>query len=215
MIPILGGIASAISGALGSVLSVVKTLVPAIIKIVGPVLEKLGKAFEAFFKELGLIEKNENIEEIGDRALQAEQDELNPIKIENFDSHEKYLKAIKEYEIDAEKSALTPTDDKLHKALEILLGLAIEHYGKPMSDFGAIVMNNPEFFSKFGRIAEFGNLAKTDEKTFSEVVNYMENKNMSTEKNDAAFDKLVEMEKKANPDASDVEVWTAVGEMKK
>ena len=215
MIPILGGIASAISGALSSVLSVVKTLVPAITKIVGPMLEKLANAFEAFFKVLGLIEKDEHIEEIGDRALQAEQDDLNPIKIENFDSHEKYLQAIKEYELDAEKSALIPADDKLHKALEILLGMAIAHYGKPMSDFGAIVMSNPEFYSKFGRLAEFGNLAKTDAKTFEEVVNYIENKNMSTEKNDAAFDKIIEMEKKVNPDASDAEVWTAVSDMKK
>ena len=215
MIPIFGGIASAISGALSSVLSVVKTLLPTILKIVGPALEKLGKAFESFFKELGLIEKGDKVEEIGDRALQAEQDELQPIKLEDFDSHEKYLKAIKEYEINPEKSALTTTDDKLHKALEILLGMAIAQYGKSMADFGAIVMNNPEFYSQFGRLVEFANLAKTDKQTFEEVINYMESKSMSTEKNDAAFDKLVEMEKKVNPDASDVEVWTAVGDMKK
>ena len=209
------GLGSLFSG-IASVLSVVVTkLMPTIIKIVGVQLEKFGRALEAFFKELGLIEPEDNVEEIGDRALQAEQDDLHPIKIEDFDSHEKYLAAIKEYEIDAEKSALIPKDDKLHKAIEILLGAAIARYGQPMSDFGQIVVSNPDFYSKAGRLGEFASLIRSDPNTFAELVNYMENKNMSTAKNDAAFDRLVEMEKKLNPDASDAEIWTAVSDMKK
>ncbi len=76
-------------------------------------------------------------------------------------------------------------------------------------------MSNPDFYSKAGRLDEFASLIRSDPKTFSELVNYMENKNMSTEKSDAAFDKLVEMEKKVNPDASDAEIWTAVSDIKK
>ena len=209
------GLGSLFSG-IANVLSVVVTkLVPGLIKIVGAALEKLSTALENFFKELGLIEPNDNVEEIGDKALQAEQDDLHPIKIEDFDSHEKYLAAIKEYEVDAEKSALIPKDDKLHKALEILLGAAIARYGQPMSDFSQIVVSNPDFYSKAGRLDEFASLIRSDPKTFAEIINYMENKNMSTEKNDAAFDKLVEMERKVNPDAPDAEIWTAVSDMKK
>ena len=209
------GLGSLFSG-IANVLSVVVTkLVPGLIKIVGAALEKLSTALENFFKELGLIEPNDNVEEIGDKALQAEQDDLHPIKIEDFDSHEKYLAAIKEYEVDAEKSALIPKDDKLHKALEILLGAAIAQYGQPMSDFSQIVVSNPDFYSKAGRLDEFASLIRSDPKTFAEIINYMENKNMSTEKNDAAFDKLVEMERKVNPDAPDAEIWTAVSDMKK
>ena len=209
------GLGSLFSG-IASVLRVVVTkLVPAIVKIIGVQLEKFGRALEEFFKGLGLIEQEDNVEEIGDKALQAEQDDLHPIKIEDFDSHEKYLAAIKEYKLDAEKSALIPKDDKLHKALEILLGMAIARYGQPMSDFSQIVLSNPDFYSKAGRLNEFASLIRSDPKTFAELVNYMENKNMSTEKNDAAFDKLVEMEKKINPEATDTEIWTAVSDMKK
>ncbi|MBR0287676.1 MAG: hypothetical protein IJQ82_01730 [Selenomonadaceae bacterium] len=209
------GLGSLFSG-IANVLSVVVTkLVPAIIKIIGVQLEKFGRALENFFKELGLIEPQDNVEEIGDKALQAEQDDLHPIKIEDFDSHEKYLAAIKEYEVDAEKSALIPKDDKFHKALEILLGAAIARYGQPMSDFSQIVVSNPDFYSKAGRLNEFASLIRSDPKTFAELVNYMENKSMSTEKNDAAFDKLVEMEKKVNPDATDAEIWTAISDIKK
>lgn len=205
----------ALFSGIASVLSVVSKMVPALIKIVGVALEKFSTALENFFKELGLIEPNDNVEEIGDKALQAEQDDLHPIKIENFDSHEKYLAAVKEYEVDAEKSALISKDEKLHKAIEILLGTAIAQYGQPMSEFSQIVVNNPDFYSKTGRLAEFASLIRSDPKTFAEIVNYIENKNMSTEKNDAAFDKLVEMEKKVNPDATDAEVWTAVSDIKK
>lgn len=209
------GLGSLFSG-IANVLSVVVTkLVPAIIKIIGVQLEKFGRALENFFKELGLIEPQDNVEEIGDKALQAEQDDLHPIKIEDFDSHEKYLAAIKEYEVDAEKSALIPKDDKFHKALEILLGAAIARYGQPMSDFSQIVVSNPDFYSKAGRLNEFASLIRSDPKTFAELVNYMENKSISTEKNDAAFDKLVEMEKKVNPDATDAEIWTAISDIKK
>lgn len=208
----LVGLFSSIS----SVLSVVVgKLVPALIKIIGVQLEKLSHAFEEFFKELGLIEPEDKVEEIGDKALQAEQDEFQPLKVEDFDSYEKYLAAVKEYEVDAEKSALIPQDDKLHKAIEILLGMAIAQFGQSMGEFGQIVVNNPDFYSKSGRLAEYASIARSDPQAFSEIVNYIENKNMSTEKNDAAFDKLVDMEKKINPEAGDVEIWTTVSEMKK
>ena len=209
------GLGSLFSG-IASVLSVVVTkLAPAILKIIGVQLEKFGRALENFFKELGLIEPEDNVEEIGDRALQAEQNDLHPIKIEDFDSHEKYLAALKEYEVDAEKSALIPKDDKFHKALEILLGAAIARYGQPMSEFSQIIVSNPDLYSQAGRLNEFASLIRSDPKTFAEVINYMENKSTSTEKNDAAFDKLVEMEKKVHPDVSDAEIWMAVSDMKK
>lgn len=209
------GLGSLFSG-IASVLSVVVTkLVPAIIKIVGVQLEKFGRALEEFFKELGLIERDDKLEEIGDKSLQAERDELNPIKLEDFDSYEKYLAKVKEYEVDAEKSALIPQDDKLHKAIEILLGMAIAQYGQSMGEFGQIVVNNPDFYSKSGRLEEFASVARTNPQAFAEIVNYIENKNMSTEKNDAAFDKLVEMEKKHSPDVAESEIWTTVSDMKK
>lgn len=118
-----------------------------------------------------------------------------------------------EYEVDAEKSALIPQDDKFHKAIEILLGMAIAQYGQSMGEFGQIVVNNPDFYSKSGRLAEFASVARTDPQTFAEIVNYIENKNMSTEKNDAAFEKLVEMEKKHTPDAADAQIWSTVSNM--
>lgn len=210
-----GVILSSLGSVLSSALSVVSKLVPALIKIVGVALEKFSGALEAFFKELGLIEPEENMEDLGDRALQAEQDEFAPIKIEDFDSHEKYLAAVREYEVDAEKSALIPQDDKLHKAIEILLASAIAQYGQPMSEFGQIVMSNPEFYSKAGRLSEFASLIRSNPEAFAEVLNYIENKSMSTEKNDAAFGKLVDMEKKISPEATDAEIWATVSDMKK
>lgn len=209
------GLSTLFSG-ISSVLSVVATrLMPAIGKIIGPILEPFAKAIEAFMKSLGLIGNEEQVEEIGDRALQAESDDLHPIKIESFDSHEKYLEALKEYELDEEKSARIDPTEKMHRAIEILLGLAIERYGQPMTRFGEIVVNDPEFYGKPGRMSEFGNVLRTDRETFDDIVNYIEGKGTSTEKNDAAFNALVKIEKTVEPTASDVEIWRTVSGMKK
>ena len=60
------GLGVIISG-LSSVLGVVAKLMPSILKIVGVQLEKLAGAFEAFFKELGLIEQEEKVEATNSR----------------------------------------------------------------------------------------------------------------------------------------------------
>ena len=209
------GLGSIISG-ISSVLSVVATrLMPAIGKIIGPILEPFAKAIEAFMKSLGLLGNEERVEELGDRALQAEADELHPIKVESFDSHEKYLEALKEYELDEEKSARIDPTDKMHRAIEILMGLAIETYGQPMMRFGEIVVSDPQFYSKPGRLSEFGNVLRTDRETFDDIVNYIEGKGASTEKNDAAFNALVKIEKAVEPTANDADVWRTVSGMKK
>ena len=209
---IFGAIFSGIS----NVLSVVaNTFAPLLSKILGPTLEKLGRAFEAFFRELGLIEPEEKVDEIGDRALQAEVDEVNPVRIETFDNHEKYLAALKEYEPNPEQSALIPQDDKMHKGLEILLGMAIARYGQQMGEFGQIVLNNPEFYSQLGRLAALGNIARDNTETFGDIVNYIAGKSMSSEKSDVAIDALIDVEKKVNPEATDAEIVKTVSDMKK
>ena len=198
-----------------AVLSVVAQLVPSIIKIVGAKLETFAKALEAFFKALGLIETNEQVEQIGDKALQAESDEVSPLKVEDFDSHKKYLEALKEREIDPEKSALIPQDDKYHKGIEILLGMAIERYGEAMSNFSKIIVENPDIYNNSGRLIELGNIARNDKDSFDGIVNYLDGESTNTEKNDAAFDKLVDIEKSINPEATEAEIWKAVSDMKR
>ena len=201
-------------GGLSSVLSVVAKLIPSIIQIVGAKLETFAKALEGFFKALGLIEADEQVEEIGDKALQAENDDLHPVKIENFDSHEKYLAAIKERMSDPEKSALIPQDDKLQKGIEILLGLAIEKYGQSMEEFGDVVLSNPEPYSNPQRMTALGDLASKDKDKFDEVVGYLNDKIKDSERSDSAFNTLVNIEKTISPETSEPEIWKTVSDMK-
>ena len=77
-----------ILGSLSSVLGVVAKLMPTLVKIVGTELVTFAKALEAFFRVLGLLKPDEQVEEIGDKALQAEKDEVSPIQVKDFDSHE-------------------------------------------------------------------------------------------------------------------------------
>ena len=59
-------------------------------------------------------------------------------------------------------SVLSVVATRLMPAIEILMGLAIETYGQPMTRFGEIVVSDPQFYSKPGRLSEFGNVLRTD-----------------------------------------------------
>lgn len=201
-------------GGLGAVLGVLAKLIPSIIQIIGAKLETFAKALEGFFKALGLIEADEQVEEIGDKALQAEGDDLHPVKVEDFDSHEKYLATIKERESDPEASALIPQDEKFQKGIELLLGLAIEKYGKSMGDFGELILSNLEPYSNPDRMTALGDLASKDKDKFTEVVDFLNNKIKDSNRSDSAFDTLVNIEKNISPEAPEPEIWKTVSEMK-
>lgn len=92
-------------GWLSDALSIVTALVMPelliVVKLVTVVLEKLG-----------LIDAKDNPEEMGDKMLQAEEQGITP---ENFDNYDDYYKAIREFELDPEKSASYTEREKLDK----------------------------------------------------------------------------------------------------
>jgi hypothetical protein len=92
-------------GWLSDALSVVTALVLpelyVVVKLVTMVLEKLG-----------LIDAKDNPEEMGDKMLQAEEQGITP---ENFDNYDDYYQAIKDFELDPEKSAQLTERQKLDK----------------------------------------------------------------------------------------------------
>ena len=66
-------------------------------------------------------------------------------------------------------SVLSVVATRLMPAIEILMGLAIETYGQPMTRFGEIVVSDPQFYSKPGLLSEFGNVLRTDRETFDDI----------------------------------------------
>ena len=87
---------------IGAIIETVATVLPKIIEIVGANLLQFAHILSGIFKGLGLLAPEEEITDLGDKAIQAEKQ---GIKAENYDSYEEYLKAVKSFEIDEEKSA--------------------------------------------------------------------------------------------------------------
>ena len=145
-------------GGLDDVIKTIKTFLSLAVecaKIVGNVLTEIAKA-------LGLIKPDENAIELGDKAIQAEAE---GIVSEKFETYQEYLQAVRDFEIDPEKSMQISETDKLAKGAELItlcadekfkgvnvLGLAILFAivfppavltGPAMTALGAIIAKNP------------------------------------------------------------------------
>jgi hypothetical protein len=79
-----------------------------VVKLVTTILEKLG-----------LIDAGEDAKEVGDKMLQAEEKGITP---DNFENYDDYYKAIKEFELDPEKSAQFTDQEKFAKYAAVGLG---------------------------------------------------------------------------------------------
>lgn len=199
----MGFFSALIGGALNVVSIIGKTLGPELASLLAPVLEKLCKAFAAFFKELGIIEPDEKTVELGDKALQAEMDEEHPIRPEDFDKYSDYIDAIKKYTPDPDLSSQISEEEKERKGMELESGLALEKYGEPMLDVLMYVCAHPERFEDGAWLKALGKEINMDNAILPIVANYIARKNQSVADDDKAFETLERVEKSITPDAPD------------
>lgn len=187
--------------AVSEVFSVAAKVVTTALQVVGTNIIDFAKMLESFFKAVGLLDETESVEDLGDRALQAEEaGELDP---EQFDSYEEYMKKVREFELDEERSKTITPEQKMEKGIELMTQLAVAHYGEA-AGAGLVTMaaEHREYFSDGDKLSEIGKLTKDGEAEVADIVNYVEGKPQSTEKNDAAFDALLRVEKNTAPEQS-------------
>lgn len=138
---------SAIGSAVSSFASSVSTVIATTIEALAPIAEAIGKFANALLQGLGIIKPDEDIEEFGDRALQAAAEGITPDKYENF---EDYIEELRNFELDPEKSAKTP------KTVKLTSGLALGTVGVEkkfdmekgsLNGVWFLPMANPEYFT--------------------------------------------------------------------
>ena len=197
----VGLIAGAV-GAIGTIVSAAVTVTKAL-AVVGLAvngLKALGNALMGIAKAVGLIQPEMNVEDLGDKALQAEEEGIKP---ENFNSYAEYVKAVEGFKVDPEKSKQLTEEEKVKKGIELTTGVTVERFeGFPIEEFFTYAGKNPEYFTE-AKMKELGKLMEVDGKYVSDVLNYMN----GTEKNDFSLgktiDTLTKIEKKVNPNISD------------
>lgn len=193
-----------IAGAIGSIIAVATTVGKALavagLAIQG--LKVLANAFIALGKALGIIKPETKPEELGDKAIQAEEAGIKP---ENFDSYAQYVKAVEGFKVDPEKSKLIPEEEKLKKGITLTSALAAEKYPDfPMETFAKHIIANPQYFTE-ARMTEFGKLISGNLDMAKTVLGYMNGTEHNDKKLAQAETALKGIEKAINPNISDSE----------
>ena len=193
-----------IAGAIGSIIAVATTVGKALavagLAIQG--LKVLANAFIALGKALGIIKPETKPEELGDKAIQAEEAGIKP---ENFDSYAQYVKAVEGFKVDPEKSKLIPEEEKLKKGITLTSSLAAEKYPDfPMETFAKHIIAKPQYFTE-ARMTEFGKLISGNLDMAKTVLGYMNGTEHNDKKLAQAETALKGIEKAINPNISDSE----------
>lgn len=201
-------IGSAIGSAFSSAASVITSACSNIISVAGNVIEKGIEAFHSFantietvLQAVGVIPPQEKIEDLGDRAHQAERAGISP---DNFPEFDEYMAAIRAFKLDPEQSKAVDPMVKLTVGLGVASRI-LEHKLDAPDGSGVelmgLVAQNPEYLT-VDRMVSI--LSKTSD--IASVVEYFNGRlepqqSLSTEK------VLVEAEKSLSPNKDERTIY--------
>ena len=169
----------------------------------------VSKLVTAIGKALGLIKEDEKPEDLGDKALQAEEQGITPDK---FKSYEEYANRIQNFELDPEKSKNYSTEDKMKKSMEVYSKLIAEKYPEMAVDLDKLAtleQKNPGYLTD-ARIDQISEMVKDDPKLVGDIGRYLSGSETDTVNISNTIDKMMNIEKGANPGMSDAEAYKAV-----
>lgn len=189
---VLSGISSVVSNS-STLLTALAIAIPAT-----GVLAKAIVAIDTISRILGLLKPNETTEDIGERALQAQEAGISP---EDYATYKEYVAAIKNFELDPKKSEQYSDTEKMLAGIGVQYWGFEEKFGVGAGDILTKTVESPDYFTG-ERLASF--LDKVE--SVSDVVKYFDGKLSSNERN-AVEAKLVEAEKAINPEKPNADIY--------
>lgn len=148
-------------------------------------------------KSLGIIKKEMPPEELGDRALQAQEKGINPEDYEG--RYNEYLAEIEALELEPEASEKFSPEEKKVAAAQVLSLALVEHYGK---DSGVekflsteLTENNKKFYTP-ERVISYMDTFKNSRDNMENISKYFDGKLDSMQDFRYMDAKLIEAEKK-------------------
>lgn len=195
---------SSIASVAGGVLSLAKVL-----PILPPQVEAfllVVKVIDAVCKALGILGKDESTEDLGDRAMQADEAGIKP---EKYTTYQEYKADIDNFKLDPEKTAENKSEAKLAATMAAGLGVEFwameEKFGKGAGDLLTHVVKDGvaggNYFSK-ERLESF--IEKVENVT--DVAKYF-SKSLSPDDNSRVEQKLVDADKALNPEKSNADIY--------
>lgn len=139
--PRVAEFASNIKPFLGPILTTIATVIP------HPVVKAVVNCANALLHALSIFRPNENVQDMGDRALQAAEKGITMDKFEKFDD---YIDALRKFELDPEASEKHGAAEKLIAGLGIATaGIEDKFNAEPgsLSNLWLLPITNPEYFT--------------------------------------------------------------------
>lgn len=205
----LGIIAGVVGSIVTAAVSVSKVLVSVGLAVQG--LKMIGNAIGSIAKALGIIKPERDVEELGDRALQAEEQGITP---DQYSSYAAWVRDIEkdDWGYDPEKNKDMDPEKKIEKGVEVSSGVAIESFPElPIQEFLTLAGTNQDFFT-MDRMAEIGKLANTDVDAFGKIINYVTGAAKDHTSINDACDIMIDLEKIIEPGISDDQAYDKVAE---
>lgn len=96
---------------------------------------------------MNIFQPQENTENMGDRALQAAQRGITPVKFDNF---REYTSALRNFDLDKTKTTATPLEQKLAAGMSVAAQGLEEKFNEPTGSMGSLftlISVNPNYFN--------------------------------------------------------------------
>lgn len=182
---------------ISEIVSTAAALLPKIVEVVGKNILEFAQILSGILKGLGLINPDEEVTDLGDKALQAADDGITP---EKYNTYEEYLKAIEDFDLDPEKSKEIDEGKKLEKGVEVITATLVERYGDVMGDFLLLIGKNQPYFME--RMPFITTVVRDSIANFGDIVRYIQGTETDTKKSNDTLRVLYDIEKKVNPEAT-------------
>ncbi len=136
--------ASSLSSAVASIIDIGRTKIEFKVKF-SEIIDAIVGVISAIGRALGLIKPEENMQELGEKALQADEEGHN---LEEFDNdYERYKAYIDGYKID-EKKRHSPQECQIASMLTLLKGLELKYPGFRSEDLLAFAIQHSGFINQ-------------------------------------------------------------------
>jgi hypothetical protein len=150
IIGIFTTLGSAISSAVSSIGPIVSTfctsILPRILPVLGEVIGTVKTIANSVLTVLGVFKAGEDVEQMGERALQAAQHGIKP---EGFETFDEYMTEIRNFKLDPEQSANRSSVEKVSAGLAIGAAGLEKRFDAPtgsMSVLWLLLASNPTYF---------------------------------------------------------------------
>lgn len=208
-------VSSAISICSSELGSAVRVLGSAIIKkvpCIGEVIEAIGVGIQIVGEICKILKHGESVQEIGDRALQAEERERITLTSCNND-FDAYMEKLRSIKLDPKKSAkLSESDKLLAGSLVVEKGIELKRPQLSMAAMWPFIVAAPDFFSP-ERLNCYINEAMAQKQPLGKIIEFFDPANNTISREASRLVRTAE--KKMTPQATPDEITSTLNEVRK